>query len=80
VVAQTSDPRATAASAVRIMSELFGGSTPRYEGFYFEVVDASGNLVLVQSSANRTGAGRDWVEPSVQDVSSIQTSHPVSTG
>lgn len=71
VVAEAVDPRAAAAGAAAAVQSLFGSDPPRYEGYYFEVRDTEGNPLFVQSASFRTGAGRLWVSPSVQDVVSL---------
>lgn len=71
VVVKTDDPSSAAASAATTIRALFGADPPLYEGYYFEVDSAAGTPILAQSAAFRTGAGRQWVDPSVAATSSL---------
>ena len=71
VVATTNDPRSAARAAASTIRLLFGQDPPIFEGYYFEVRDRSGAPVFIQSAAFRSGAGRLWVRPSVEDVSTL---------
>lgn len=62
VIASTSDPVATAHEYEDIVASLVG-SSPRYEGYYLELRDSSGGVIVRASAAFRTGAGRFWVNP-----------------
>jgi hypothetical protein len=72
VVATTADPQAAAKAAAQTIQTIFGQNPPKYEGYYFEVRDARGAVVLIQTEAFRTGASAQWVNPSVAAVSSLQ--------
>ena len=63
VIASTNSPADTLAQTGKILSDLFGGSTPYFEGYYFELRDAAGDPLLRTSAAFRTGAGRLWINP-----------------
>lgn len=71
VFVTTNDPNAAAAAATPIVRTLFGQDPPLYEGYYFQVNDTKGNLVLLQSAAFRDGAGQGWADPSVAASSSL---------
>jgi hypothetical protein len=71
VIAVTSDPRAAAAAASSTIRALFGQNPPFYEGYYFEVRDLSGKPLFIQSASFRSGSGRQWVDPSLADVTSL---------
>lgn len=71
VVVKTSDPSSAAAAAATTIRALFGANPPLYEGYYFEIENAGGTPILAQSASFRTGAGRDWVDPSVAAASSL---------
>jgi hypothetical protein len=60
IVASTSDPSTTVAHFGQLVNSLIG-RTPRFEGYYVELRDASGNALVRASAAFRTGAGRFWV-------------------
>jgi hypothetical protein len=71
VVARTDDPKAAATNAADTIERLFGRRPPRYEGYYFEVIDAEGKTVFISTAAFRSGAGGLWLSPAVEDVSSL---------
>jgi hypothetical protein len=71
VVVETDNPAAAAAAANSTINELFGLNPPLYEGYYFEIDDAQGSPVLVQSASFRTGSGRQWVDPRYAADSSL---------
>lgn len=71
VIVATGDPLAAAAAARETILAIFGQNPPKYEGYYFEVRDATGDPILVQSAAFRTGAGRLWFSPKVKDALSV---------
>jgi hypothetical protein len=71
VIVKTNDPSSAAAAAATTIRALFGADPPLYEGYYFEVDNAAGAPILAQSASFRTGAGRQWVDPSVADSSSL---------
>ncbi len=71
VIVQTNDPSAAAAAATPTIRALFGARPPLYEGYFFEIEDAAGTPILAASASFRTGAGREWVDPSVGAGSSL---------
>jgi hypothetical protein len=73
VVVQTNDPQATARSANSLIASLFLTThrEPRYEGYYFAVLDSTGSPVLIQTTSFRTGDGSLWYSPSVASVISL---------
>jgi hypothetical protein len=71
VVVKTDDPASAAGAAASVLQSLFGANPPLYEGYYFEIENAAGVPLLVQSAAFRTGAGRQWVDPSIAASSSL---------
>jgi hypothetical protein len=74
VIAETADPKEAATSAASTVKALFGGShPPTFEGFYFEVLDTSGNPLFALSYAYRSASGRQWVTRSLADTFSLQT-------
>lgn len=75
VVASTDHPAAAARAASETIRALFG-QTPKYEGYYFEVRGRDGRPLLVQSASFRTGAGRLWIDPSLDAVSSLNHGIP----
>jgi hypothetical protein len=70
VIASTDDPLRTAREAAAIVRELFG-APPQYEGYYLELRDSQGTAFIRASAAFRTGAGRLWIDPSYENVSSL---------
>jgi len=76
VIAKTDSPAVAAADARQTIRALFGADPPYYEGYYFEVMDSSGDPVFIQTAAFRLGVGGQWVNPSYAGVTSlIQTAH-----
>jgi hypothetical protein len=71
VVAVTRDARQAARDANETIRALFGASPPKYEGYYLEIRDAKAVPVLIQSAAFRSGSGRLWVRPDVEDIASV---------
>lgn len=71
VIATTTNPTRAAESANDTVRSLFGQNPPVYEGYYFEIRDANGKPILLQSASFRSGSGRLWVSPSVERVSSL---------
>jgi hypothetical protein len=71
VVAETAHPREAAAAAAQTIRSLFGQAPPKYEGYYFELRDTSGQRLFTTSAAFRSGVGRLWVSPSIADVVSL---------
>lgn len=71
VVALTSDPPGAAKAANDTIRSMFGQDPPKYEGYFFDVRDRSGNSIFTQSAAFRTGAGRLSFSKSVADVISL---------
>ncbi|HEX5174244.1 MAG TPA: hypothetical protein VFV91_08890 [Gaiellaceae bacterium] len=81
VIVKTSDPSSAAAAAATTIRALFGANPPLYEGYYFEIDSAGGTPIIAASASFRTGAGRQWVDPSVAATSSlIQLGGLVRTG
>lgn len=68
VVVTADDPAAAVAASQQTVSEVFGQAPPTYEGFYFEIDDASGAPIAIDSAAYRSGAGRSWVAPAYSTV------------
>jgi hypothetical protein len=71
VVARTDDARGAARAANGTIRALFGIDPPTYEGYYLEVRDGNDRPVLVASAAFRSGSGRLWLRPDVEDVASL---------
>lgn len=72
ITVSTSSPNATAAAAAAIINKLFWAQgNAIYEGYFFQVNNMNGDPLLVQSAAFRTGAGDEWVDPSLGDSSSL---------
>ena len=73
IVVETEDPQEAARSALSLISSLFFNQDhqPTYEGYYFEVVDATGSPVLIQAASFRTGAGHLWFRPDVANALSL---------
>jgi hypothetical protein len=71
VVARTDDARAAARAANETIRALFGIDPPKYEGYYLEIRDGKSLPVLVASAAFRSGSGRLWLRPDVEDVASL---------
>jgi hypothetical protein len=71
VVATTTDARRAARDANETIGSLFGTSPPTYEGYYLEIRDVNGTPVLIESAAFRSGSGRLWVRPDLEDVASV---------
>jgi hypothetical protein len=71
VIVKTNDPSPAAAAAAQTIRALFGAHLPLYEGYFFEIENAAGTPILAASASFRTGAGREWVDPSVGAGSSL---------
>jgi hypothetical protein len=67
VVVRTDDPPAAARAANALTRSLFltSESTPRYEGYYFEVQDGDRNPLLIATASFRSGGGSLWSIPSL---------------
>jgi hypothetical protein len=64
VVAQTADPAATVHAYRDLLNDLFGtAASPRYEGYYFQLIDSAGDPLVITAAAFRTGTGRTWIAP-----------------
>jgi hypothetical protein len=62
LIVRAADPASWVEKADSIIASAFG-DPPRYEGYYIEVRDNSGDPFFIQSTAFRTGAGHLWVRP-----------------
>jgi len=71
VVATTGDAGRAARDANEIIGALFGTNPPTYEGYYLEIRDGKAAPVLIETAAFRSGSGRLWVRPDVEDVASV---------
>jgi hypothetical protein len=67
IVAQVTDPSAIHGDFEGIREAVLG-SPIGFEGLYLEIRDASGKAFVRTSTAYRTGAGRLWVQPGLDDV------------
>jgi hypothetical protein len=72
VVAETTDPAGATQGLMSELRTLFG-APPRYDGYYLELRDATGNVFVRTSAALRTGAGRFWINPVYASSSPIKT-------
>ena len=67
IQATTTAPPAAAASAfykARGLNGLLGESENNFEGVYFQLDDANGHPILIESTAPRAGGGGYWAAPS----------------
>jgi len=65
VVATTDgDPKTVLQEAGQLTNQLFG-NPPRYEGYYLEVRDTSGNPIFIQYTSFRAGVGTQSVQPAL---------------
>lgn len=71
VIATTPDARKAAQHANELIAALFGTNPPKYEGYYLEIRDAKAIPVLIEAAAFRSGSGRLWIRPDVEDVASV---------
>lgn len=70
VVVTTSDVSTLAASYQSLVADLFG-DPPRYQGFYLEIRGPDGKTYVRRSVSYVTGAGRLWVDPSVDGAGQL---------
>lgn len=79
VIAKTTAPQKTidASTDPTFWRQALGGDPLDYEGYFIEIVDASGNPVLISSAAHRAGSSSAWIQPDLQQPVRM---NPVPTG